>query len=257
MGLDGPTADGRVFARLAVDENLRAGGPRGYGYRLYPIDPTAARVGLPLTDAKGGELNFAGWNFGLSPSGRFARIAGTGSTWEDVRLADLAAGVEVPDAGVPPWARWIPGDRRYWSATLDHRSRMFLAAGTESPQPLREWTAAAVHVDAAPGGQAFFVSVLPEIPNVTSDGTHFVPDLRQFAGEVPAGAIPEELVYLTTENRFIRPGPPFSDHPNDLRYTLWAGSKTLARIAPGVVFFEDLDAPGRRRFVIGGASDLE
>jgi hypothetical protein len=257
MGLAGPTDDGRVFARLVVNENFRVGAEDPRGYRLYPIDATAARVGPSLADAKGRELNFAGWFFGLSPGGRFARVVGTGSTWGEARLVDLTAGADVPDTEVPLWARWIPGDRRYWSANLDHRTRMFVAAAGQRPQPLREWTGAAVHVDAAPGGRACFVSVLPEGSSAVNENARFVPDLSQFAGDVPAGAVPEELVYLTTENRFVRLGPPFSDRANDLRYTLWAGSGTLARIAPGVVYLEDIDAPGTRRFVIGGPSDLE
>jgi hypothetical protein len=65
------------------------------------------------------------------------------------------------------------------------------------------------------------------------------------------------LVYLPDEDRFVSLGPPFSDRANDRRYTQWAGPKTVARIAPGVVYFEDLDAPGKRRFVIGGARNLE
>jgi hypothetical protein len=41
------------------------------------------------------------------------------------------------------------------------------------------------------------------------------------------------------------------------RHSQWAGPRTLARLAPGVVYLEDIDATRGRRFVIGGPNDLE
>ena len=66
------------------------------------------------------------------------------------------------------------------------------------------------------------------------------------------GSIPEELVYLPDDDRFVSLGEPFSSRANDLRYTQWAGPNTLARIGLGVVGFEEVGAPATRRFVIGG-----
>jgi hypothetical protein len=134
---------------------------------------------------------------------------------------------------------------------------MFVAPAGGAPKTLREWTDAAVRIDAAPGGRALFVSVLPEISGFVADGTRFTPDPAQFRDEAPRGTVPEELVYLSDEDRFVSLGRPFSDRANDQRYSQWAGPRTLARIAPGVVYFEDIDAPGKRRFVIGGPGDLE
>jgi len=102
-----------------------------------------------------------------------------------------------------------------------------------------------------------FVSVIPAGGPPATNPNRRLPEAALFDGSTQAGTSPEELVYLPDENRVLSLGLPFSDRPNDHRYTQWAGPKTLARIAPGVVYFEDFDAPGERRFVIGGVRDLE
>ncbi len=257
MRVVGPTSERRVFVSKAVEESISAGNNSPHGYRLYPVEVVAARVGPAIADATGRELTFAGWSGSLSPSGRLAQIVGLRDTWGAARLVDLSAGTDLPTAGSPPWAGWIPGDRLYWHGTLDHRSRMFLAPAGKAPRTLREWTGAAIRIDPAPGGRALFVSVLPEVPGFTADGVRWSPDPAQFAGEAPRGSVPEELVYLPEEDRFVPLGRPFSDSASDQRYSQWAGGRTLARIAPGVVYFEDIDSPGKRRFVIGGERDLE
>jgi hypothetical protein len=134
---------------------------------------------------------------------------------------------------------------------------MFVARAGAEPKAIREWTDAAIRIDSAPGGHALFVSVLPEPSGAAGEGARWETDPTQFAGEVPRGVVPEEAVYFPDEDRFDSLWPPFSTRVNDRRFTQWAGAKTLARIAPGVVYFEDIDAPGKRRFVIGGARDLE
>jgi hypothetical protein len=102
-----------------------------------------------------------------------------------------------------------------------------------------------------------FVSVIPAggAPAATDERRR--PDPALFDGGAPAGDIPEEVVYLTGDDRLVSLGPPFSDRSHDQRYSQWASPTTLARLAPGVVFFEDVHRPGRRRFVIGGPRDLE
>jgi len=134
---------------------------------------------------------------------------------------------------------------------------MFVGTPGAPAKPVREWRDAHVGIQPSPDGRAVFVSVIPAARGPVVDSNRRPPDPALFEGTAPAGGVAEELVYVPEEDRFITLGPPFSGHANDLRWSEWAGPKTLARIAPGVVYFEDIDKPGVRRFVIGGPGDLE
>ncbi len=255
MSLVGPVEDRRVFVQMPVYEKDSVGkGPRGH--RLHLVDVAAARVGPAMIDASGRVLTLAGWREGLSPGGRFARIVNPENATRESHIVDLRAMTDQPSTVIPPSARWLSRDRLVWADDLGHRKRMFVGNPGAQPSALREWRDAQLGVEPSPDGQAVFVSVLSGgVP--ASEAKHRPPNADLFEVSAPAGDVPEELVYLPDEDRFVSLGPPFSDRVNDHRYTQWAGPKTLARIAPGVVCFEDIDAPGKRRFVIGGASDLE
>jgi len=134
---------------------------------------------------------------------------------------------------------------------------MFIGTPGERPTPVREWEDAQVGIEPAPGGKALFVSVLPAVGGPATDPERSRPDPALFEDPIERGTAPEELVYLVDEARFVKIANPFSARSNDLRYTQWAAPETLARVAPGVVVFEDVKEPGKRRFVIGGPSDLE
>ena len=252
-----PLKDGRVYLRKVVDENVSVGSPAPRGYHLHPIDVTAARVGPPMADASGVPLMFAGRGGSLSPSGRFARFVGDEGDFGETRIVDLSAVPRQPFAAGPPRMRWISGDRLIWHDDFENRTRLFVGMPGTTPKVLREWRDAQVGIHPSPDDQAVFVSVIPAEGAPAADAKRRPPDPALFEASAPAGTVPEELVYLPDEDRFLPLGPPFSNRANDQRYTQWAGPKTLARIAPGVVYFEDLDAPGKRRFVIGGTRDLE
>jgi hypothetical protein len=132
---------------------------------------------------------------------------------------------------------------------------MFVAMPGGAPVALREWTDAQVGLELSPDRRAVFLSALPAGGAPAVDTGRRAPDPALFDGPAPLGAVPEESVYLVDEDRWIKLSP-FSERPNDLRYTQWAGPRTLARIAPGVVYFEDIDKPGEKRFVLGGEGGL-
>ena len=180
-----------------------------------------------------------------------------GGTEERSAIIDLRDGGRRLPTLSPSWARWLPGDRLAWCDSFDRRTRLFVAAPGEPPKAIREWRDAQVGIEPSPDGHAIFISVIPAPGGPATDGSRHSPDPAFFEGSVPEGGNPEELVYLADEARFVSLGPPFSDRANDLRYSQWAGPSTLARIAPGVVAFEDIGAGGKRRFVIGGPGDLE
>jgi hypothetical protein len=257
VSLVGPVEDRRVFARVMGYEETADGRETPRGYRLHPIDVAAARVGPPMADASGVPLMFAGWGGSLSPSGRFARIVGDDGDFDETRIVDLSAVPGQPFAAGPPRMRWISRDRLVWHDLFENRTRLFVGMPGTTPKVLREWRDAQVGIQPSPDDQAVFVSVIPAEGAPAADAKRRPPDPALFEASAPAGTSPEELVYLPDDDRFLPLGPPFSDRANDKRHTQWAGPKTLARIAPGVVYFEDLDAPGKRRFVIGGARDLE
>jgi hypothetical protein len=257
MRLTEPTGDRRVLVRV-MEESKPSDGPETLrGYRLHPVDVATSQVGAAVADASGRSVVFSGWTGGLSPSGRFARIVDNRGDPGGARVIDLRAGVDQPVAPASPSASWIQGDRLVWHEDLDHRTRLFVETPGAPPKPLREWRDAQVGIQPSPDGRAVFVSVIPDIRGPGVDTSRRPPDPALFEGTAPTGGIAEELVYVPEEDRFITLGPPFSGRANDMRWSEWAGPKTLARIAPGVVYFEDIDKPGVRRFVIGGPGDLE
>jgi len=155
---------------------------------------------------------------------------------------------------------WISGDRLVWHERLAHRTRLFVGTPGTTPKVLREWRDARdvrVGIEPSPDGRAVLVSVIPAAAAPAGDALGRPPDPALFEGNAPAGTLPEDLVYFPDEDRFLPLGLPFSERATDLRDTQWAGPKTLARIAPGVVYFEDIDALGKRRFVIGRPGNLE
>ncbi|HZN54888.1 MAG TPA: hypothetical protein VFB67_06155 [Candidatus Polarisedimenticolaceae bacterium] len=223
-------------------------------FRLRRIDVVGARVEEPMTDATGSIVDFGGATNGVSPSGRYARIKGRGDDIGASRLADLGRGVDLPHPDPAPWW-WSAGDRMIWISSLDRRTRMFVASPGEMPRTLREWSDASVGIVPSPDATAFFVSVLPRMAGPMPGQGRPGPDPALFAGEAPAGAVPEEAVYRVSEDRW-QVLEVFSTKPNDLRDTQWVGPKSLARMAPGTVYFEDIDAPGKKRFVLGGEEAL-
>jgi len=257
----GPTADRRVFIRELDMEPERdpklVPANHQRGYLLHPLDVAAGKVGPAMTDPNGRVLTFAGWTGGLSPSGRFARVIGGPADGGASSILDLADGSRRMPATIPSWARWISGDRLAWCDDLEHRTRLFVAGPGEPPKAIREWRDAQVGVEPSQDGRTLFVSVIPAGGAPPVDGQRPRPEAALFGESVPVGGNPEEFVYFVDEARVVTLGPAFSDRPNDLRYTQWAGPKTLARIAPGVVALEDVDQPGKRRFVIGAPRDLE
>ena len=132
---------------------------------------------------------------------------------------------------------------------------MFIASPGAEPVALREWPVASIGgIETSPDGSAVFVSVIEGQPGFVD--TVMKGDPAHFIGSAPMGAVPEEVVYLADERRFASLGPPFSDRASDQRYTQWAGGKTLARFSLGCAYLEDIDDPGKRRYVIGGPRQL-
>jgi hypothetical protein len=255
--LVGPTDDGKVFAQEVVESDTVDGKQHPTGYSLRPIDVAAARVGPPIADASGRPLQFSGWGRGLSPNGRFALVTDVVGDPNTSHVVDLQAVKGDGVISAPRWSFWVDGDRLIWRETLEHRTRMFVGTPGGPPRPIREWREANVGIFPSPDRRAVFVSVLPAGGAPSAAAGRAVPDTADFQAGVTQGSATEEIVYLPGEDRFVTLGHPFSDRPSDQRYSVWAGPKTLARIAPGVVYLEDIDRPGALRFVIGGSRDLE
>jgi hypothetical protein len=240
-----------VFVRRTVVAKAVENRTLPRGFQLLPIDVAAGKVEPAMADAAGSQLVFAGWPLGLSRSGRFARVVDPNDESGTSHVVDLTPGAAPLPPLDAPGARWLVGDRLVWIERLSDRTRMLIAEPGAAPAAVREWQAATVGIETSPDGRAVFVSV------ITAQAGVFDPSRRpghaaHFEGTVPTGAVPEEVIYVADQNRFMTPGPPFSSVANDQRYTQWAGGKTLARISLGSVYLEDIGRPGQGRYVIGG-----
>jgi hypothetical protein len=253
--------DGRV-ALLNFDLGDRAAS--GYvsyrGSKIFLVNPKLGKVEGPIFELSSNEITS---ETGLSPSGRFVVVserAKEGATPNDLDrprfVRDVATRQSAPGLAPSARAQWLSGDRLAWTETRSEATSLIVASMDGSQNVVRTWSHADVGIVASPDRRAIFVSVLPQRPKTgaapAAEGTSAVRDTPMASRE---GAF-EEFVYLVDEDRIVSLGPPFSDRLSDQKYTLWAGPKTLARIAPGVVALEDLNAPGKRRFVLGSESDL-
>lgn len=256
--LSGPLTDGRVFLReIRLEKSPTEGAEPNREFKLLPVDVKNARVGAPIASLPGVNAWYSGWSGPLSPSGRYAVTAAHAADSQRPGVFDLTAGGNVPGLFTAPWGwQWLAGDRLAWVETQDRRTRLMVAQVGRAPLAVREWRDAQVGIRTSPDGRALFVSVISNPSREPRPGP--VAEAAPAADEVPTpvGKVPEESVYRPDDGRTTELNPPFSGRPNDLRHTEWAGPKTLARIAPGVVYLEDIDAPGKRRFVIGGEADL-
>ena len=243
-----------LYARVPVPGVGPEGKKMYRAFRLRRIDVASGRVEDPLTDATGAIIDLAGSWTDLSPSGRYARINGRGDAFGAPRLADLSRGIDLPHPDPAPWS-WGSNDEMVWTSTLGRRTRLFVAKPGAPPTVVREWTNAMVGVGANPGRTAFLVSVLPKPPGYTEDANRPSPDAKLFEGPAPVGRVPEEGVYRVSESRW-QGVQVFSAKSNDLRNTEWAGPKTLARMGLGLVYLEETDELGKKRFVLGGEGDL-
>ncbi len=254
-GLVSAGPDRQVYVRELAHSDATPSPNIGAGFHLYPVDAKSGRVEPALADRSGNPLLFAGWSGGLSPSGRFARILHPGDDSKTVYLFDLQSGVESGCAA-PSSARWVDGDRLVWTDRLGTVTRMFALTPGTAPIVLREWHDAHVEYEVSPDRRAVLVNAIPVLSPPAPAGSR-VPDPALFSSVAPQGRVPEDQIYLIDQDRFVELGPAFSTRPDDFRTSQWAGPRTIARLAPGVVAFEDIDAPGKRRFAIGSASDLE
>jgi ABC-type transport system involved in multi-copper enzyme maturation permease subunit len=248
-----PDAGGRVFLKLAHYEGGGDQTKSTYrGFELCPIDVKGARVESALADASGAPIMFAGWNAGISPSGNLALAASSGSWRGAGRIVDLRTGASVTGEIVPLTARWLDGDRLCWLAKRDRKTRLMVMEPNGSPVAVREWKASHVRLEPSPDAHSVLISVLPaDVSEPPSE------DLDPSAFESPAesGQVPEEGVLDVASGRWT-PLTVFSRVNNDQRFTMWAGPKTLARVAMDVVYFEDVGKPAEHRFVLGAESDL-
>lgn len=251
-----PTPGGPVYLQTPVRGNDDTTN-RYAGVELRPIDTTAARLGPPLADAEGRPIVFGGWTAVLSPTGRFAFVSTPIETGRHRIVVDTASGREIPTGAIPVTARWLADDRLCWVASSDGVTRLVVQAPGANPVPVREWKGRAnIGIEPSPDGRALLVSVLPGDP--TPSGTQIArgdSDPALFEAPASGGRIPEEGVFSTDGDRWITL-PTFSSKPMDQRYTEWAAPQTLARIANGVVYLEDVGTPGAKRFVLGSEGDL-
>jgi hypothetical protein len=256
----GALGDGRLaLLDIELGERSKSGYSAYRGSKIFVVDVKHERVEGPILELPPSEVANEG---ALSPDGRFligSERVEEGSTPNITHrrhfVREVATGQDVP--GLVPWerAQWLAGDRVAWLDGGSQDCVLVVASIDGRSKTVREWKGADVGFMVSPDGHALFISVLPTFPNSSSVPTTTGGAIHDSPSASRSGVF-EELVYFVDEDRMISLGPPFSDRKNDQKYTLWAGPKTLARIAAGVVAFEDLDAPGKRRFVLGSESDL-
>ena len=244
--LTSPRRDGRNFLRTPV---FKPGTDRKTmrGYHLRPIDAASGRVGEPMTDGKGATILFAAWSAGLSPDGRFATVA-PGERGEPARVVAVADGATVTDLPNPVSARWVGDDHLAWTVDREGKTRLFVAALPAPAVAIREWSTVHLRLEVSPDGKALLVTA--QSWTVSSDAPA---DAALFATPVAAGSPGEAGIYSIDDGHWRTLSPRRID---DTHFTQWAGPNTIAGTGPGVVYLEDLDHPGMRRFVLGAEEDL-
>ena len=240
---------GRVYARVPNYEKDDKGEKIVRSFSFLALDLAHAKVTSPVVDAAGRTIQFAGVFSGISPSGRYARISGRGEELDHPGLADLTGDGYLPHLSGVPW-HWLEGDRMMWRETLGDRTRLFLETPGQAPTVVREWRNASVSIALSTDRKSVLVSAVTFVkpPAWAPDAAQHDP--RLFEGEAPQGRVPEEGIYRLGDGAWTAL-PPFSERQYDGKSSDWAGPKTVAHIAAGVVAFEDIDAPGKPRFVLG------
>jgi hypothetical protein len=258
VGFAGAGEDGTPV--LAIDssapgEDPERGGLARVRFELRRFD--AARCALQprvLTQTPGvpgqpdGRLSFSGrfWLRGR-PSGRSGPVA----------IVDLDSGQEWPSA----YGAWLSDDSLAWIEHEGTASRLRIGRPGEPSRSVRAWESAYVLLRKSPDGHRLHVRVGRRV----APGP---PPTAQSAAQGPARlAIVEEWVYEVAEDRWIplpiwdggSVGAWFNDAWGSPEQVLeatggrsWAGSRTFIRQEKGLLAFEDLDAPGKLRYVLGG-----
>ena len=205
---------------------------KGYGlYRVSPddgtIDPT------PLIVEKG----FVMRSQSLSPSGRWWKRDRPRA--EPQEMVDLETGQVVPATK----GGWPDDPVRFWLQEEGDATGLVEERASGS-RTLRSWTRAQVGLSRSPDLRFLLVSAMTFPPRAPSPPQSEEVSYERWIYEIETGSwkslpVPRELIARAHE-------------PHESYDASWAGPETLAWTTSQALAFEDLDAPGKLRYVAGG-----
>jgi hypothetical protein len=221
-------SDRRIYLRVPSDIADEEADGRRRGYQLQLIDVRQGRIEAPVSDAAGRPVRFGGWSAGLSPSGRWGTTIPSASAPGTIQIVEIGQGAVRSPEAVPNGAVWVADDRIAWIEEQDGNSRLLEAMPGTAPAVLREWTHTKASIAPSPDGRSLLV--------------------------VAGAASARELGVIRADGGWV--GLPSPSVGGKKVFATWAGPNTLARIEADVVYFEDIDKPGVKRFVLGSEADL-
>jgi ABC-type transport system involved in multi-copper enzyme maturation permease subunit len=195
-------------------------------YGLYRVSPSNGTIDpTPLIVEKGFLLR----SQSLSPSGRWWKRDRPRA--EPQEMVDLETGQVVPATK----GGWPDDPVRFWlqeegdaTGLVEDRS-----SGTRT---LRSWSHAQVQLRRSPDNRFLLVGAMP-FPNPQQGEERWIYEIE--TGSWESLSVPRELIDMAHD-------------PHESYDASWAGPETLAWTTSQALAFEDLDAPGKLRYVSGG-----
>jgi hypothetical protein len=187
-------------------------------------------------------------------------------------MVDLETGRPIPwkkrvAGGDTALMDWPDQPLRFWLETEGAEKRLVIERAGENPSVVRSWSGVNVAVDPSPDRQRLLVSVGQV---VTSGGGIARGEPGTGDPSLPRLGLSrrEQWVYEISSDRWIElphwnladfaPGDPFHNPPSPLPPRAygreWVGPHALARVGRGLLGFEDVDSPGKVRYVFGPGS---
>lgn len=181
----------------------------------------------------------AGRGGGISPSGRYWLRVDRGEGIRKARVVDLETGSQIPGPGIHRRGVWLAEDRLAWVEHTPEKARLLVARPGEGPRAVAEWDRACVALERSPSGDAALLHVRSNAEAPCDDANEFDGPSIADEGAMQRRTGPEVVIY-EPEGEALRVVPLTSREREEGIDVHWAAARTLARIGPDSLTFEDV-----------------